>query len=61
MQNLLSKILVTHAGLEALALRLPIGVILAAHGSQKLFGWFGGYGLEATGQSWRPLGCSLVS
>jgi putative oxidoreductase len=24
-------------------------VIFAAHGAQKLFGWFGGYGLEATG------------
>lgn len=23
---------------------------MAAHGSQKLFGWFGGYGLEGTGQ-----------
>jgi putative oxidoreductase len=24
-------------------------VIFAAHGAQKLFGWFGGYGLEGTG------------
>ena len=23
---------------------------MAAHGAQKLFGWFGGYGLEGTGQ-----------
>ena len=56
MQSLLSKILDTNAGLEALALRLPIGVILAAHGSQKLFGWFGGYGLEGTGQFMASLG-----
>lgn len=56
MQSFLTKILVTHAGLEALALRLPIGVILAAHGSQKLFGWFGGYGLEGTGQFMATLG-----
>jgi len=27
-----------------------VGLILAAHGAQKLFGWFGGYGLEGTGQ-----------
>ncbi len=27
-----------------------MGLILAAHGAQKLFGWFGGYGLEGTGQ-----------
>lgn len=29
--------------------RLVLGVIMFAHGTQKLFGWFGGYGLEATG------------
>jgi len=29
-------------------LRLGVGLPLAAHGAQKLFGWFGGYGLHAT-------------
>lgn len=33
-----------------LILRIVAGLLLAAHGSQKLFGWFGGYGLEGTGQ-----------
>lgn len=33
-----------------LPLRLGIGVVMLGHGAQKLFGWFGGYGLEATGQ-----------
>ena len=37
-------------GFAALILRVPVGLILAAHGAQKLFGWFGGYGLEGTGQ-----------
>ncbi|MFJ4850514.1 MULTISPECIES: DoxX family protein [unclassified Streptomyces] len=36
--------------LALLALRLGLGGVLVAHGSQKLFGWFGGQGLEgATG------------
>ncbi|MDK8461945.1 DoxX family protein [Marinobacter sp. SS13-12] len=35
-------------GSAALILRVPVGLILAAHGAQKLFGWFGGYGLEGT-------------
>jgi putative oxidoreductase len=50
MNNLIKKTLASNAGLEAVILRVPIGLILAAHGSQKLFGWFGGYGLEGTGQ-----------
>jgi putative oxidoreductase len=38
------------------ALRVPIGVIFAAHGGQKLFGWFGGHGLEGTGQWMASIG-----
>ncbi|MCE8017164.1 DoxX family protein [Halomonas sp. MCCC 1A17488] len=40
----------SRSGVAALVLRVPVGLILAAHGAQKLFGWFGGYGLEGTGQ-----------
>jgi putative oxidoreductase len=36
--------------------RLVIGLLMAAHGSQKLFGWFGGYGLNGTGQFFEGLG-----
>jgi putative oxidoreductase len=32
------------------ALRTVVGLGFAAHGAQKLFGWFGGHGLEGTGQ-----------
>ena len=56
MKDLINKILVSHAGWEAVMLRVPIGIILAAHGSQKLFGWFGGYGLEGTGQFMASIG-----
>ena len=36
--------------------RLVLGLIMAAHGTQKLFGWFGGYGLNATGEFFVQLG-----
>jgi putative oxidoreductase len=39
-----------------LLLRLAVGLTLAGHGSQKLFGWFGGHGLNGTGQFFEMLG-----
>ena len=39
-----------------LILRLVAGLTLAAHGAQKLFGWFGGYGLAGTGGFLEQLG-----
>lgn len=39
-----------------LLLRLAVGLTLAAHGAQKLFGWFGGGGVDATGQFFEVLG-----
>ena len=36
--------------------RVIIGLLMAAHGTQKLFGWFGGYGLNATGEFMVQLG-----
>src|SRR5438093_12509551 len=32
-----------------LVIRILFGMPIAAHGAQKLFGWFGGYGLKGTG------------
>ena len=39
-----------------LPLRLIAGIIFFAHGAQKLFAWFGGYGLEGTGQWMESIG-----
>ena len=36
--------------------RIVFGLLMAAHGSQKLFGWFGGYGLAGTGGFFQQLG-----
>lgn len=52
------RLLSTDAGWAPLALRVPAGIIFAAHGSQKLFGWFGGYGLSGTGQWMDSIGLS---
>ncbi len=49
MKNLLTKLLSTNAhNWSPVVLRLVLGLTMAAHGSQKLFAWFGGYGLQGT-------------
>jgi putative oxidoreductase len=55
-KTLAQRLLATDAGWGVLALRIPVGIIFAAHGAQKLFGWFGGYGLEGTGQWMASIG-----
>ncbi|MER7986903.1 DoxX family membrane protein [Streptomyces noursei] len=47
---------VAPADLGLLLLRLPLGLLMAGHGSQKLFGLFGGHGLQATGKGFEALG-----
>ncbi|MFD6417721.1 DoxX family protein [Streptomyces sp. NPDC060194] len=39
-----------------LALRVGTGAVLAAHGTQKLLGWFGGGGLEGTAAAMESMG-----
>lgn len=41
--------------MSLLVVRVIVGVIFAAHGAQKLFGVFGGHGLEATVKMMGPL------
>src|SRR5579859_2335848 len=37
-------------------LRTIVGLLFVGHGTQKLFGWFGGHGPEGTGQFFESLG-----
>lgn len=55
-KQVLTTIINSEAGLAPLALRVPAGIIFMAHGGQKLFAWFGGYGLEGTGQWMASIG-----
>ena len=54
--QMIGKLLTSNAGFAALVLRIPLGLVLAAHGAQKLFAMFGGYGLEGTGQWMASIG-----
>ena len=37
-------------------LRITIGVLFVGHGTQKLFGWFGGSGLDKTADAFESMG-----
>lgn len=52
----IQKMLATNDSVTGLALRIPAGIIFIAHGTQKLFGSFGGHGLEGTGQWMASIG-----
>lgn len=54
--SFIKKLITTNAGFAALALRIPAAILFVAHGAQKLFGSFGGYGLEGTGQWMASIG-----
>lgn len=47
---------VSAADCGLLLIRLTFGLLMAGHGSQKLFGLFGGPGLAATGRNFDALG-----
>src|SRR6267142_3229009 len=43
-------------GTGLLLARLIFGVLMVGHGTQKLFGWFGGYGIAGTAGYFEQLG-----
>ena len=43
-------------GLGKLILRATVGGYFVGHGMQKLAGWFGGGGLEGTGETFEQIG-----
>jgi len=56
MNNAITQLPSTRAGLGLSVVRILVGLIFMAHGAQKLFGLFGGYGLEGTGQWMESIG-----
>jgi putative oxidoreductase len=56
MNALIKTVVATQAGYGLTILRIVAGLTFAAHGAQKLFGWFGGYGLEGVGQWMESIG-----
>jgi len=54
--NAIHSVMTTRAGWGMTILRIIVGIIFMAHGSQKLFGWFGGGGLAGTAQFMESLG-----
>ena len=56
MNTLIKSVVATQAGYGLTIVRIIAGVTFAAHGSQKLFGWFGGYGLVGVGQWMESIG-----
>jgi putative oxidoreductase len=45
---MLRKLLVTDDNTATVILRFVLGLVFFAHGSQKMLGWFGGYGFSGT-------------
>ncbi|AEF22526.1 MULTISPECIES: DoxX family protein [Pseudomonas] len=56
MNTFIKSLATTRAGFGLTVLRVLVGITFMAHGSQKLFGWFGGYGLAGVAQWMESIG-----
>lgn len=56
MNAFIKSLATTRAGFGLTILRVLVGITFMAHGSQKLFGWFGGYGLAGVAQWMESIG-----
>lgn len=48
LRGALVRLLETRASVVPMILRVTLGGVIFAHGLQKVFGWFGGYGIDGT-------------
>ena len=53
---MLKRLMRTSNDVSLTILRLVLGVVFLAHGSQKMLGWFGGFGFHATMGSFEKMG-----
>jgi len=53
---MLKRLMGTSNDVTFTILRLVLGVVFLAHGSQKMLGWFGGFGFHATMGSFTQMG-----
>ncbi len=57
---MIRKLLATNTDILQLILRLTLGIVIFPHGAQKLLGWFGGGGFNATMQGMTGMGLPSV-
>jgi len=49
-----------YSNLALLVIRLAPGIVFFVHGAQKTLGWFGGHGLQGTGQGMTKMGMPQI-